>query len=220
MFANGQTVIQLMEQLAPKHFAMEDDKIGLQLGTLQKEINKVLVALDVTDEVVDEAISAWRRSYHCPSCDYFRPLAKLDTATPAGKLYEKLIKNDIAVYIAHTNLDVAEGGINDWMADMLGIVRTVRLISRMCIRISCISWLCLYRRAIMSRCWRRYGAQEREDRQLQPCSFNIEGTGTFIPGEGTESLYRRTRKLGACRRNSRRDDCTVQRHRKGCPSDA
>ena len=40
MFAKGQTVIQLLEQLAPKHYAMTDDKIGLQLGTLQKEITK------------------------------------------------------------------------------------------------------------------------------------------------------------------------------------
>ena len=38
-----------------------------------------------------------------------------------GKLYEKLIKNDIAVYISHTNLDVTEGGMNDWMAEALGI---------------------------------------------------------------------------------------------------
>ena len=58
MFANGQTVVQLMERLAPKHIAVENDKIGLQLGTLQKEVTKVLVALDVTPEVVDEAIAA------------------------------------------------------------------------------------------------------------------------------------------------------------------
>ncbi len=166
MFANGQTVIQLMEQLAPKHYAVENDKIGLQLGTLNKEITKVLVALDVTDEVVDEAIEHGAELIIAHHAIIYRPLAKLDTSTPAGKLYEKLIKNDIAVYIAHTNLDVADGGINDWMADLVGIVEK-RTFLRMCIRISCTSWLYLCRRAIMSKCCRRFGAQERAGLALQ-----------------------------------------------------
>ncbi len=122
MFANGQTVIQLMEQLAPKHYAVENDKIGLQLGTLNKPIKKILVALDVTDAVVDEAIEQGAELIIAHHAIIYRPLAKLDTSTPAGRLYEKLIKNDIAVYISHTNLDVADGGINDWLADLVGIV--------------------------------------------------------------------------------------------------
>ena len=101
---------------------LQNDKIGLQLGTLQKEIRKVLVALDVTDEVVDEAIRHGGRAYHRTSCDYLSAACEASDGYNAGKLYEKLIKHDIAVYIAHTNLDVADGGVNDWMADMVGIV--------------------------------------------------------------------------------------------------
>ena len=55
MLAKGQTVIQYMEQLA-RSTAEPDDRIGLQLGTLQKDIRTVLIALDVNDDVVDEAI--------------------------------------------------------------------------------------------------------------------------------------------------------------------
>lgn len=121
MLAKGQTVIQYVEQLAPKHVAMEDDKIGLQLGSLQKDIKCVLIALDVNEAVVDEAIKLGADLIVAHHAIIFRPLASLQTDTPMGKVYEKLIKHDIAVYIAHTNLDVTDGGMNDWMAEALGI---------------------------------------------------------------------------------------------------
>ncbi|GMK45525.1 GTP cyclohydrolase 1 type 2 [Paenibacillus glycanilyticus] len=186
MFANGQTVIQLMEQLAPKHYAVENDKIGLQLGTLNKEIRKIIVALDVTDEVVDEAIAAGAELIIAHHAIIYRPLAKLDTSTPAGRLYEKLIKNDIAVYISHTNLDVADGGINDWMADLVGI----KAEGRQCLEE--VHTDKLYKLVV-------FVPEEQHEKVLQAmfqagaghigdyshCSFNIEGTGTFLPGEGT-----------------------------------
>ncbi|MNC49607.1 putative GTP cyclohydrolase 1 type 2 [compost metagenome] len=97
MFAKGQTVIQYMEQLAPKHVAMEGDKIGLQLGSLQKEIHNVLVALDVNEEVVDEAIEMGVDLIVAHHAIIYRPLANLQSDTPMGRVYEKLIKNNIAV---------------------------------------------------------------------------------------------------------------------------
>ncbi|UVI32157.1 Nif3-like dinuclear metal center hexameric protein [Paenibacillus spongiae] len=187
MFAHGQTVVQLMEQLAPKHYAVENDKIGLQLGTLQKEIKKVLIALDVTDEVVDEAIEIGAELIIAHHAIIYRPIAKLDTSTPAGKLYEKLIKHDIAVYIAHTNLDVAEGGINDWMGDLIGMAKDGR---------ACLEDVHtdkLYKLVV-------FVPQSHHEQVLQAlwkagaggiggyscCSFNIEGTGTFLPKEGAQ----------------------------------
>ncbi|GFN30357.1 Nif3-like dinuclear metal center hexameric protein [Paenibacillus xylaniclasticus] len=196
MFAKGQTIAQLMEQLAPKHYAVEGDKIGLQLGTLNKPIHKVLVALDVTNEVVDEAISEGADLIVAHHAIIFRPLAKIDTSTPAGRLYEKLIKNDIAVYIAHTNLDVTDGGINDWMADLLGIVPEGR---------GCLEEVHtdkLYKLVV-------FVPQTHEEQVQQAiwhagagtighydcCSFVIEGTGTFRPGEGTSPFIGHQGKL-------------------------
>ncbi|RUL57028.1 Nif3-like dinuclear metal center hexameric protein [Lysinibacillus antri] len=121
--ANGHEIIQLFESWSPKKIAcMENDPIGLAIGTLNKEVTKVLVTLDVNEEVADEAIEKGCQliiAHHPP---IFRKLSNLRTDTPAGKLYEKLIKNDIAVYAAHTNLDVAEGGVNDLLADALELV--------------------------------------------------------------------------------------------------
>lgn len=118
--ANGHEIIQLFESWAPKKLAcMENDPIGLAIGTLNKEVTKVLVTLDVNEEVADEAIEKGCEliiAHHPP---IFRKLSNLRTDTPSGKLYEKLIKNDIAVYAAHTNLDVASGGVNDLLFDAL-----------------------------------------------------------------------------------------------------
>ncbi|WP_338368184.1 Nif3-like dinuclear metal center hexameric protein, partial [Enterococcus faecium] len=53
---NGHEIIQLFEQFSPKAYAMEGDKVGLQIGSLNKPVENVMVALDVLEEVVDEAI--------------------------------------------------------------------------------------------------------------------------------------------------------------------
>ncbi|MEX2414689.1 MAG: Nif3-like dinuclear metal center hexameric protein [Paenibacillaceae bacterium] len=121
MIANGQTIVQFMEQLAPKQYAFVDDPIGLQLGVLNKPVSQVLIALDVTPDVVSEAIDMQAELIIAHHAILYRPIKHLRMDLPAGKLYESLIKNDIAVYIAHTNLDVATGGVNDILANMLGL---------------------------------------------------------------------------------------------------
>lgn len=117
---NGQEIIQVFESWSPKKLAcMDNDPIGLAIGTLNKPVHKVLVTLDVNEAVANEAIDQGCEliiAHHPP---IFRRLANIRTDNPAGRLYEKLIKHDIAVYAAHTNLDVAEGGVNDLLADAL-----------------------------------------------------------------------------------------------------
>lgn len=184
MFAKGQTVVQLMEKFAPKALAVENDKIGLQLGTLNKEIPKVLVALDVTPEVVDEAISLGANLIVAHHAIIFRPLANLRTDTPMGALYEKLIKHDIAVYISHTNLDVAEGGMNDWMADLVGIVEPKPLeeLQREPLYKLVVHVPSSHHQGVLDALLSA-GAGTIGD--YSHCSFSTAGTGTFLPGEGT-----------------------------------
>ncbi|MED2941137.1 Nif3-like dinuclear metal center hexameric protein [Bacillus swezeyi] len=125
---NGNEIIQLFEQFSPKSFAVEGDKIGLQIGTLNKKIKNVMVTLDVLEETVDEAIEKnvdLIIAHHPP---VFRPLKHVITDQPGGRLIEKCIKHDIAVYAAHTNLDVADGGVNDMLAEALGLKETKVLV--------------------------------------------------------------------------------------------
>jgi dinuclear metal center YbgI/SA1388 family protein len=185
LFAKGQTVIQLMEQLAPKHYAMPDDKIGLQLGTLNKDIRNVLVALDVTNEVVEEAIRVQADLIIAHHAIVYRALKHLQTDTPAGKLYEKLIKHDIAVYIAHTNLDVADGGVNDMMASALGLTGLSHLEA---VHTEKLKKLVVFIPATHQDQVRNavFNAGAGGIGHYSHCSFNLAGTGTFLPGAGAK----------------------------------
>ena len=121
---NGQTIISLFEQWAPRSLAVEGDPVGLQIGTLNKPVSRVLVTLDVNPKVVKEAIEQGCEliiAHHPP---IFRGLKNMRTDLPQGRLIEKLIKHDIAVYAAHTNLDIAQGGVNDLLAERLQLGNT------------------------------------------------------------------------------------------------
>jgi len=122
--ANGFEIIQMLERLAPKSLAYDWDKVGLQLGSLNQKMDQVLVTLDVVDEVVDEAIAMNAKLIIAHHPLIFNPLKSILTDTYAGKLIKKLLLNDIAVYVAHTNLDIAKGGVNDLLADYLGLSKT------------------------------------------------------------------------------------------------
>lgn len=121
MSIKGYKLIQAMEEYAPPHLAVENDPIGLQVGDPEAEVKKVLVTLDVTEAVIDEAIQLganWIVAHHAV---IFRPLKKLRTDTLAGRLLKKCLAHDINLYIAHTNLDIAPHGVNDVLAQRLGL---------------------------------------------------------------------------------------------------
>lgn len=194
MYANGQRIIQYFEEFAPKHLAMEGDKIGLQVGTLQKEVKKVMIALDVLEDVVDEAIAEGVDLIIAHHAVIFRPLKSLRTDLPAGRLYEKLIKHDIAVYVAHTNLDVAEGGINDLMAEALGLTDVDILekwheqkLKKIVVYVP-LSHADAVRDAMSQ-------AGAGSIGQYSHCTFGVRGTGTFMPGEGTDPYIGEQGKL-------------------------
>lgn len=195
MLAKGQTIIQLFEEWSPKHIAaMPDDKIGLQLGSLQKDITGVLTALDVTEAVADEAIRIGANLIIAHHAIIFRPLSNLQTDTPAGRLFEKLIKNDIAVYIAHTNLDVAEGGVNDMLVGALGLTVTGHLED---VHTEKLKKLVVFvpeshHEALLQAL---FHAGAGAIGNYSHCSFNIAGTGTFLPGDGTEPFVGEPGKL-------------------------
>src|SRR5690606_2133175 len=115
---------------------------------------------------------------------------------PAGRLYEKLIKNDIAVYISHTNLDVADGGMNDWLADQMGILPDGRQ-SLEEIHTDKLYKLVVFvpethHEQVLEAMWRT-GAGEIGG--YSSCSFNIKGTGTFLPGTDTDPFIGEQGKL-------------------------
>lgn len=180
--ANGHEIIQLFEQFSPKAYAMEGDPIGLQIGSLNQKVEKVMVALDVLEEVVDEAIDNGANliiAHHPP---IFRPLKKIDSDTPAGRIYTKLIKHDIAVYAAHTNLDVTKGGVNDLLAAALKLTNTEVLVPTYEIP---LKKLAVYvpedSVATVKQAIGDAGAGALGN--YSHCSFSSEGKGQFLPNQ-------------------------------------
>lgn len=116
--------IKQFEAYCPLWLAEEGDPVGLHIGTLDKPIERVLVTLDVRPEVVAEAIEKQSDLIIAKHPPIFRPVKRLDTDDPQTKMYADLLANNIAVYAAHTNMDIIPNGLNDWFCELLGIENT------------------------------------------------------------------------------------------------
>lgn len=112
-------IFQWMEEWAPKNFAYEWDPVGLQVGNDRDVVRNILVTLDVTEAVVNEAIKNNVNLIIAHHPMLFQAVQSINTATSQGKLLQTILKNDITVYAAHTNLDIAHGGVNDVLAQLL-----------------------------------------------------------------------------------------------------
>ncbi|WP_446856022.1 Nif3-like dinuclear metal center hexameric protein [Leuconostoc citreum] len=124
----AQDLIAAIEKFAPKKLAESGDPIGLQIGDPNQSISRVMTALDVRPEVVQEAIAKNVDFIWAHHEAMFFPAKNLDLSQPQNKMYADLINNHIVVYASHTNLDSAQGGLNDWLAETLGIKNVVPLI--------------------------------------------------------------------------------------------
>jgi dinuclear metal center YbgI/SA1388 family protein len=181
---NGHEIISLFEQFAPKNLALEGDKVGLQIGKLNTKISNVMIALDVLEEVVDEAIHNNVQLIIAHHPLIYRPLQKLVTDTTTGRIIEKLIKHDIAVYAAHTNLDVAEGGVNDLLADALQLTNTEVLVPTYDSEL--LKLVVYVPKGYEEDIKKALGdAGAGSIGQYSRCSFISEGKGEFVPLEGT-----------------------------------
>ncbi|TYZ22570.1 Nif3-like dinuclear metal center hexameric protein [Selenomonas ruminis] len=118
-----QVVMDVLETIAPKRFAEDWDNPGLLVGALNQDVHKILVCLDVSDEVVEQAIDAGADMIVAHHPLIFRGIKKLRTDLPLGRRLQQLLKHDIAVAAAHTNLDIAEGGVNDVLARAIGLAK-------------------------------------------------------------------------------------------------
>ena len=124
---NGIEFRNTFEALFPKDLAYEWDNVGLQIGTLNKEISKILLSLDLTKEVVEEAIQNGCELIVVHHPLIFSPLRSINTDTYIGNIIQTLIKKDISVYVAHTNFDISNFGMNNILADMLDLKDTINL---------------------------------------------------------------------------------------------
>ena len=116
-----QDIFQTLCRTAPLELQMDFDNSGFLLGYGNAPVTKALLALDVTDAVIDEAIREKAELIISHHPLIFHPLRTITNNTPEGRRVLRLIENRIAVISMHTNLDIAEGGVNDVLMAALGV---------------------------------------------------------------------------------------------------
>ena len=116
--------------LAPKELAMEWDNVGQLLGDPEQEVRRVLVSLDITQDVAEEALEGGCElivAHHPVMNCRWHPVQNVRRDTPQGRLLMKLLCGGVSCVCMHTNLDAASGGVNDALAAALGLRNVERL---------------------------------------------------------------------------------------------
>ena len=113
-------VFEYLNGIAPVSLKMDFDNVGMLVGNGDSEVCKILVALDITDEVIDEAAAFGAELIVSHHPLIFTPMKSVLSSDLVGSKVIKLIQNGISAICMHTNLDIAEGGVNDALIKALG----------------------------------------------------------------------------------------------------
>lgn len=114
-------IIAALERLAPLRLQDEWDNSGLQVGFPESEVGSVLVCLDITEEVVDEAVAKGCNMIVSHHPLLFKALRQVSDATYQQRCVVRALSAGISIYSAHTSLDNAPGGVNHKIAEKLGL---------------------------------------------------------------------------------------------------
>ncbi len=112
-------LIEILEFFYPSDLAESWDNVGLQIGDERTSVDRVMTSLEITNDVIDEAIERGADLIICHHPIIFKPISNLNFKSPQSRMIAKLIKNNIAVYVMHTNVDISSNGMNDWLAQVL-----------------------------------------------------------------------------------------------------
>jgi dinuclear metal center YbgI/SA1388 family protein len=183
-----------MERLAPRDLAAGWDNVGLLVGSPEQEVASLLVTLDVTPQVADMAATAGAGMIVAHHPLILKGLTAIRTDAPPGRTLAVLLAAGIAVYAAHTNLDAADGGVNDVLAARLGLtdVRPLTADGReKLLKLAVFvpeSHVEGVRQAVAAAGAGHIG-------NYSHCTFQTPGTGTFLPLAGTKPFIGEQDKL-------------------------
>lgn len=190
-------LVRTMNELAPPRLAESWDNVGLLIGREADAAAHVLLTIDLTESVLDEAIDSGANAiiaYHPP---IFDPIKRLTDDRVKSRIALRCAREGIAVYSPHTALDAAPGGVNDWLAAGLGEgdIRALTPNEHLPASQSCkLVTFCpedavdRLRDALASVGAGRIGHYER-------CSFETRGVGTFFGDDETTPAVGRASRL-------------------------
>ncbi|MCK4661270.1 MAG: Nif3-like dinuclear metal center hexameric protein [Bacteroidales bacterium] len=176
-------IVNFLEDIAPLSLQEEYDNSGLITGNNENNVNAVLLAIDVTEEVIDEAISIGADMIISHHPVIFSGIKKLTGGNYVERIIIKAIKNNIAIYAAHTNFDSISDGVNSRICDKLELINTKILSSsqgklKKLVTFIPVKYIDKVRDAIFEAGAGMIGKYDK-------CSFNVVGDGTFRASENS-----------------------------------
>lgn len=186
-------VAKVMEEIAPLTYAEDFDNVGLLVGDYSNNVTGILVTLDTTEEVVEEAIVK-----NCNLIISFHPiifsgLKKLNGNNYVEKAVLKAIKNDISIYATHTALDNSKVGVNFKIAEQLKLTNTTILIPKENTIKQLITYVPTENLDALKNALYEAGAGKIGN--YDSCGFSTEGKGNFRPIEGANPFIGEKGKL-------------------------
>ena len=186
-------VIRCIENYAPLRYQEDFDNAGLIVGDAEAETDAALLCIDITEDVIDEAISKKINLIISHHPVVFSGLKKFTGKTFTQRIIAKAIKYDIALYAAHTNMDNIAGGVNTKICEKLGLVNCKILQPRNNELVKIVVYVPeshaeKVRRAMFDAGAGNIGAYSN-------CSFNTQGKGTFLAGKNTKPFVGEAGKL-------------------------
>lgn len=175
-------ILQTIEQIAPLTLQEGFDNSGIQIGDPNQETTGVLLCIDITENVVEEAISLGCNLIISHHPLIFHPIKSITGRNYIERCVIKAIQNDIVIYAAHTNLDNAVNGVNYKLAEMLNL-ENVRILSpQKNALLKLITFVPQSHAEYVRNALFNAGAGNIGN--YDSCSFNILGEGTFRAKEG------------------------------------
>jgi dinuclear metal center YbgI/SA1388 family protein len=176
-------IIQFLERIAPLSLQESYDNAGLIVGNSETECKGIITSLDVTESVVEEAM---RRNCNLIVAHHpviFRGIKKLNGKNYVERTVIAAIKNDIAIYAIHTNLDNLVEGVNKKIAEKIGLHGCKTLLPKESTLQKLVTF-CPVKNAEEVR-MALFNAGAGAIGKYDECSFNVEGSGTFKAGDGS-----------------------------------
>ena len=188
-----QSICELIEEVAPLALQESYDNAGLLVGDLQMEITSVLVSIDVTENVIEEAIQKKCNLIVSHHPLIFSALKKVVGKNEVQRCVIKAIKHDIAIYAAHTNLDNVLQGVSAKMAEKIGLKDLKILQPKGNLLLKLITYVPkIHSYKVREALFEAGGGTIGN---YNSCSFNSEGIGTFLANENANPYIGELNKL-------------------------
>lgn len=176
-------VISCLEQIAPPAYQEAYDNARLITGDQNSDVTGILCTLDCTESIVDEAIALGANMVVAHHPIVFKGLKSITGANYVERTIIRAIKNDIAIYAIHTNLDHVAHGVNKRICDKLGLTKTQILQPKKQLLNKLVVFVPPAQKEDVLQAM--YSAGAGKVGEYSNCSFQVQGTGTFTPSENS-----------------------------------